>query len=46
MQMVASGKAMIGWQQPDICSSDGINQWEDLGRELAAAKSASIVFKI
>ncbi|HZF01250.1 MAG TPA: hypothetical protein VE344_05075 [Methylomirabilota bacterium] len=39
MQMVASGKAMIGWQQPDIRSSDGINQWEDLGRELAAAKS-------
>ena len=39
MLMVAPGKAMIGWQQPDIRSSDGMNQWEDLGRELAAAKS-------
>jgi hypothetical protein len=39
MQMVAFGKAMIGWQQPNIRSSDGINQWEDLGHELAAAKS-------
>src|ERR1700722_9847024 len=38
MQMVASGKAMIGWQQPDI-RSYGRNTWEDLGRELAAAKS-------
>jgi hypothetical protein len=38
MLMVACGRAMIGWQQPDIRSSDGMNQWEDLGRELAAAK--------
>jgi hypothetical protein len=39
MQMVARGRAMIGWQQPDIRSSEGINRWEDLGRELAAAKN-------
>ena len=39
MHMIARGRAMIGWQQPDIRSSDGTNKWEDLGRELAAAKS-------
>ena len=39
MRMVARGRAMIGWQQSGIRSSDGTNQWEDLGRELAAAKS-------
>ncbi len=39
MRAVAPGRAMIGWQQPDIRTSEGINQWEDLGRELAAAKS-------
>jgi hypothetical protein len=39
MLMVAPGRAMIGWQQPDIRSPDGMNKWEDLGRELADAKS-------
>jgi hypothetical protein len=39
MRMVVPGRAMIGWQQPDIRSSDGKNKWEDLGRELADAKS-------
>jgi len=39
MRAILPGKAMIGWQQLEIRSSDGINQWEDLGRELAAAKS-------
>jgi hypothetical protein len=39
MRAVSPGKAMIGWQQPDIRSSDGTNKWEDLGRELASAKS-------
>jgi hypothetical protein len=39
MRGVSPGKAMIGWQQPDIRSSNGTNKWEDLGRELAAAKS-------
>lgn len=39
MRMVAPGRAMIGWRQPDIRSSDGKNKWEDLGRELADAKS-------
>jgi hypothetical protein len=39
MRMVAPGKAMVGWQQTDIRSSDGTNRWEELGWELAAAKS-------
>jgi hypothetical protein len=34
----APGRAMIGWQQPDLRIS-GRNSWEDLGRQLAAAKS-------
>ncbi|MGH7988729.1 MAG: hypothetical protein ACREDS_00835, partial [Limisphaerales bacterium] len=39
MCAVAPGRAMIGWQQPDIRSSGGTNSWESLGRELAAAKT-------
>lgn len=39
MRAISPGKAMVGWQQPDIRSSDGTNKWEDLGRELAAAKN-------
>jgi hypothetical protein len=39
MSMVAPGRAMIGWQQPDIRSSDGTNSWEDLGRELVGVKN-------
>ena len=39
MSMVAPGRAMIGWQQPDIRSSDGTNSWEDLGRQLVEAKN-------
>ena len=38
MLMVARGRAMIGWQQPDLRIS-GRNSWDDLGRELAAAKN-------
>jgi hypothetical protein len=38
MRPVSPGKAMIGWQQPAIRGS-GTNSWEDLGRELAAAKN-------
>jgi len=39
MRMVAPGKAMVGWHQPNIIGFDATNTWEDLGRELAAAKS-------
>ena len=30
MQMVAPGKAMIRWQQPDIRDIDGTNSWENV----------------
>jgi hypothetical protein len=30
MKMVAPGKAMICWQQPDVRNSDGTNSWEDV----------------
>jgi hypothetical protein len=41
MCAISPGKAMIGWQQPDIRSYGryGTNTWEDLGRELDAARS-------
>lgn len=29
MKMVALGRAMIGWQQPDIRNSYGTNSWDD-----------------
>ena len=38
MFMVAPGRAMVGWQQPDLRIS-GRNTWEDSGRDLAAVKS-------
>lgn len=38
MFMVAPGRAMVGWQQPDLRIA-GRNTWEDLGRDLAAVKS-------
>ncbi len=45
MQMIAPGKAMIGWQQPMIIGDRGIaepsatNTWKALGRELTSVKS-------
>ena len=45
MRMVAPGKAMIGWHQPDIRDFDGTNKWEDLGRELVTAKSELASFQ-
>jgi hypothetical protein len=38
MRMIAPGKAIVGWQRPNIIGFDATNSWEDLGRELAAAK--------
>jgi hypothetical protein len=35
---ILPGRAMIGWQQPRIIGSQATNSWEDLGRDLAAAK--------
>lgn len=39
MHMVAPGKATIDWQRPNIIGFNATNSWEDLGQELAAAKS-------
>jgi hypothetical protein len=35
MRMVAPGKAMIGWAQPDIRTEDGSNSWEEVEAALA-----------
>lgn len=35
MRMVAPGKAMIGWKQATISSSDGTNTWEEVNQSLA-----------
>jgi hypothetical protein len=34
MRLVAPGRAMVGWQQPDIRGADGTNTWEEAGRVL------------
>src|ERR1700690_199012 len=34
MNMIAPGRAMIGWQQPDI-RGEATNTWQELGAELA-----------
>ena len=38
MRMVAPGRAMIRWQQPDIRDIDGTNSWENV--QAAVAKNA------
>ncbi len=40
MRMVAPGKAMIGWAQPDLRSSEGTNSWEDVQTALARENDA------
>jgi hypothetical protein len=35
MKMVAPGKAMIGWQQPDVRAVDATNSWQDVGAAIA-----------
>jgi len=36
MRMVAPGKAMVGWSQPDARNSDFTNSWDDFGAKFAA----------
>lgn len=38
MRIIAPGRAMIGWQQPDI-RGDATNTWQELGDELAEASN-------
>jgi hypothetical protein len=40
MRMVAPGKAMVGWAQPEIHSEYGINSWEDIRLALAKENDA------
>src|ERR1700722_2591360 len=35
MKMVAPGKAMIGWQQPDVRDYDQTNSWDDFSNVLS-----------
>ncbi len=34
MRGVAPGKAMVGWAQPEIRSSDGTNSWQEISKAL------------
>jgi hypothetical protein len=46
MRMVAPGKAMVGWQQPDITDIQwATNTWEELGRELTRASNDLLSFR-
>ena len=38
MRGISPGRAIIGWQQPNIMGYSGTNTWQELGRELSAAK--------
>lgn len=40
MKMVAPGKALVGWMQPEACGYDFTNSWDDFGAELAADQPA------
>ncbi|HSY16925.1 MAG TPA: hypothetical protein VK815_01260 [Candidatus Acidoferrales bacterium] len=35
MKLVAPGKAMVGWRQPEAVGDDFTNSWEDLAAEMA-----------
>lgn len=40
MKMIAPGKAMVGWQQPDVRSESATNSWQEVGA--AVAQSTNI----
>ncbi len=40
MQMVAPGKALIGWAQPDARNSDFTNSWDEFAAEIEADRPA------
>jgi hypothetical protein len=47
MEMVAPGKAMIRWQQPDNRDYDGTNSWEDVASAVAQnSKSFELLHQI
>ncbi len=40
MKMVAPGKALIGWMQPEACGYDFTNSWDDFAAEMAPVHPA------
>jgi len=40
MRMVAPGRAMVGWSQPDVRNSDFTNSWDDFGAGIASNSPA------
>jgi hypothetical protein len=40
MKMVAPGKALVGWMQPDVRGYDFTNSWDDFAAEIAADRPA------
>jgi hypothetical protein len=40
MKMVAPGKAMVGWMQPDVRGYDFTNSWDDFAADIAADRPA------
>ena len=40
MKLVAPGKAMVGWRQPEAVGDDFTNSWEDLEAEMTANRPA------
>jgi len=40
MQMIAPGKAIVGWQQPDARNPDFTNTWEEFAKIVAANEPA------
>jgi len=40
MKMVVPGKAMVGWMQPEACSYDFTNAWEDFAARVAEDRPA------
>lgn len=40
MKMVAPGKAMVGWAQPEACGLDFTNSWEEFAAEITAEQPA------
>lgn len=47
MRMVAPGRAMVQWQQPDVRDNDGTNSWENVAAAVAQnAKAVALLQQI
>ena len=45
MRMVAPGRAMVQWQQPDIRDNDGTNSWENVTAAMVQSAKALILLQ-